>query len=141
MNNTQKRAWFELIVVITCLFMAAGTVAVLTFKMGFKDALGGFGLLGFCAVNILSPFIFRKKKGAINQDERDILIQKNAGFAGFGASYVFFVCFCIITWIAVGIDGKIPVNILPFTVVLGYIIACLVNSITTLVQYGRRNKK
>jgi hypothetical protein len=55
----------------------------------------------------------------------------------FGASYLFFIVWCIVTWFIVGFNGNVPFDTLPYMVLGGYITFELIRSIAILVQYGR----
>lgn len=143
MNRAQKVAWFNLTVTGTTLILSAIAVGILAAIVGMPGALGGLGTLGLSGALGLSPLIFRKKKGQakVTFDERDALIWRKAVLAGFVASYLFFVCVCMITWFIVGFDGSVPVNMLPMMIYGGLFALMLVQSIVILIQYGRGEEK
>jgi len=130
-------AWFNLIVIAICLGLCAGAITVLALVIGLPNALAGFAFIGFAGVMLISPFIFPKDKGSVSFDERDELIQKRAILVGFAASYCFFIAVCVTTWLIVGIDGSVSVNMLPIMVCGGFITYELGRSVAILIQYGQ----
>lgn len=140
MNRLQRMACFNLIVIAICLGLCAGAITVLALVIGLRNALGGFVFIGFAGIMLISPFIFPKDKGSVRFDERDELIQKRAVLVGFAASYCFFIAVCVITWLIVGIDGSVSVNMLPIMVCGGFITYELGRSVAILIQYGWGNK-
>ncbi len=137
MNRWQKIAWFNLTVIAVGLIISTTVIALMATKVGMPRALRGLCFMGICGFMCLSPIIFRKKPAHIDFDERDSLFGIRASWAGFGASYLFFIVWCIVTWFIVGFDGTVPFDTLPYMVVGGYITFELVRSVAVLVQYGR----
>jgi hypothetical protein len=70
-------------------------------------------------------------------DERDLIIHQKAEYAGFTASYFFFVITCIVFWLTAKKDGTINANALPLIIALGYLAYELFKSIAILILYGR----
>jgi len=140
MNRAQKIAWSCLFALLTGFVLSIVAVALLYTKVGFPRALRGFGLIGLGGLGGLSQLIFRKEQGKVQFDERDRLFHKRAWFAGYCASYLFFVTVCMTTWFIYGPKGTVSVNMLPLTVIGGLMALTLVHSITILEQYGWRNK-
>ncbi len=145
MNRLQKIAWFNLVVILTGLVLSSIAVAVLAFvafvaERPLRAALGGLGFMGIIGFIGLSPFLFRKAKGQVEFDERDQLFRMRAWFLGYCASYLFFVIVCMTTWFIYGPKGTISVNVLPLTVIGGFMALALVHSIAILAQYGWTGK-
>jgi len=140
MNRWQKIAWYQLIVTGVALFISIIAVGILYRFVGMPRALGGCGFIGFVGFCGLSPLLFRKKKGKVDFDERDKQIQLRASFAGYLSTYLFIVAACMIPWWIIGYKGSITVNALPWLVFGQMIILIFVQSITTLIQYGRGGK-
>ncbi|MFC1739488.1 hypothetical protein ACFL1G_10650 [Planctomycetota bacterium] len=140
MNRQQKIAWFNLIVIAICIVVTSGMVTKYAFQHGFPSAFGGTGFLGFACLIALGPVFFKKKKGQVSLDERDVMIERRAVRCGTTASYFYFVIVCIVTWLVVGVDSKISAGVLPMLVVGGFLVVNIVQSITTLVDYGRGSK-
>ena len=141
MNRWQKIAWFNLAVIVVCTVSAAGLTIRLAFQYGFPSAFGGTGLLGFACLIALGPALFRNKRGEIAFDERDVNIERRAVRYGTTASYFYFVIVCIGTWLIVGFDSQISAGVLPMLVVGGFLVVNIVQSVTTLVEYGRGCEK
>ena len=112
MNKTQKIAWCQLILV----GIAAIASVILTalwmrkYEYGFLQAwwFGSAHPTILVALTVFVPLFFRKKKGQINFDERDLIIDRQAARLAFGASYGFFIVVCFMTWTAVGFGSQIP---------------------------------
>ncbi|MHC4111932.1 MAG: hypothetical protein ACYSUY_12725 [Planctomycetota bacterium] len=144
MNRAQKIAWFNLVVILIGLGLCGIAVAVLAFlafvaELPLRAALGGLGFIGIIGFTGLSPLLFRKAKGQVEFDERDHLYNMRAWFAGYCASYLFFVIVCMTTWFIYGPKGIISVNVLPLTAIGGVIALILVHSIAILGQYGEKS--
>lgn len=145
MNRAQKIAWFNLVVIFIGLVLCIIAVSVLAFvafvsERPLRGALWGLGFIGIIGFTGLSPFLFRKAKGQIEFDERDQLYNMRAWFLGFCASYLLFVIVCMTTWFIRGPKGTISVNVLPLTVMGGFLALMLVHSLAILGQYGWREK-
>lgn len=143
MNRAQKIAWFSLIVILIALILSVTAVGLLYFVVGLPmhRALGGSGLMGFCGLIGLSPLIFRKEKGKVGFDERDLVIQKRALLAAYITFWVLFVVAAMIPFFVLGPKGVISVQILPAMVIGGLIITTLVQSIVILEEYGWGGRK
>lgn len=145
MNRSQKIACFNLVVILISLILCVIAVAVLAFiafvvERPLRGALGGLGFIGIIGFAGLSPLLFRKAKGQVEFDERDQFYNMRAWFLGFCASYLLFVIVCMATWFIRGPKGTISVNVLPLTVMGGFLALMLVHSLAILGQYGWREK-
>ncbi len=142
MNRQQKIAWFNLIVVLTALTLSGIAIAVLAFGVGLPlhRATAGFGFIGIVGLCGLSPVLFRKEKGQVELDERDLSIHKKASLAAYSIFWLLFVLAAMIPFFILGPKGTISVRYLPAMVFGGMIIVMLVQSIVTLEEYGWRNK-
>lgn len=145
MNRAQKIAWFNLVVILISLLLSGTAAAVLALvaflaERPLRGALGGLGFIGTIGFTGLSPFLFRKAKGQVEFDERDQFYNMRAWFLGFCASYLLFVIVCMTTWFIRGPKGTISVNVLPLTVMGGFMALMLVHSLAILGQYGWREK-
>ena len=151
MNRAQKIAWSYLITVSIGFILSIIAVVVFYLIFGMPKALWGFvfmviGLLG-CFVlmgigglGVFYQLILKKGQGKVRFDERDQLFYMRAWFLGYCASYLFFVIVCMTTWFIYGPKGTISVNVLPLTVMGGFLALMLVHSLAILWQYGRREK-
>ena len=140
MNRAQKIAWSYLILISIGLLASVAVIIALYPKLGMPGALRGFGCIGLGGLGALSPLVFRKDHQEVQLDERDRLFQQRAWFAGYCASYLFFVVVGMTTWFMYGPKGTISVNVLPLTVIGGLMALTLVHSVAILEQYGWTNK-
>ncbi|TWU48863.1 hypothetical protein Poly51_47670 [Rubripirellula tenax] len=83
MNALEKVAWTELIVSV----LATVVVLALYPWLG-GGAVGGFGLLGFLGI---TPLLMRKKGDRVVRDERDVQIERQASWWGFGSAWMLMV--------------------------------------------------
>lgn len=136
MNRAQKIAWSYLIFIALGVLASVAFIIVLYPKLGLPGALRGFGCIGIGGLGALSPLVFRKGGREVPFDERDRLFHQRAWFAGYCASYLFFVVVGMTTWFIYGPDGTISVNVLPLTVIGGLMVLTLAHSVVILEQYG-----
>ena len=127
----QKRAWF---VVLAFVFALVAIAALIPF-VGLRawGAIGIFGVVG------ISPLLFRPRlqPGEVAKDERDEKILSNATLGGFATSHAWFVLACMGPWFYGMFQGKerISIQILPFIVVVGMVLAFVTRAVVTLVLY------
>jgi hypothetical protein len=140
MNKAQKMAMYNLIVITTSLAITGMAVGLLYIIHGMPKALVGLGFLGIAGLVGLSPILFRKKRGQLGFDERDLLIYRRAILAAYSIFWVFFTAACMIPWWIFKTGGSIPVVVLPVMLAGGFFIVQLIQSIAILVQYGLENK-
>jgi hypothetical protein len=99
-----------------------------------KGALGGLGFLGLTG---LAPFFFRKKRGRVLTDERDLLIQRRSWVLAYSLFWVVFVLAAVVLSAAVyGQDGAVPVWVIQISVFCGFMLVNALASIAILVQYA-----
>ena len=140
MNRMQKMSWLTVICAGIGFLLSVVVVTIMAVKVGFPRAFAGFAFLSLAGFGGLGPLIFRKEPGAVQSDERDRVIQLHAAKAGFGASYIVFGCLAMGIWIYNGADKLINVNTLPQIWMLAFITAFFIQSLTTLILYGKDNK-
>ena len=139
MNKTQKSAWFSL----------AGTIFAFTviFYLIFRLAIQKRPPDRFCAylfpliflLYIVAGIFFLLRKQSPNEpdyDERDNRIKQKAWMAAFISVGPLFLTASVIPQFFVGLDGTIPVWLLPIVTVSLFYPVMLVYSIAVLVQYG-----
>ncbi len=139
MNRAQKIAWSYLVFISLGLLVSVAFIIALYPKLGMPGALRGFGCIGLGGLGALSALVF-KKDGEVPSDERDRLFHQRAWFAGYGASYFFFLVVGMTTWFMHGPDGTISVNVLPLTIIGGMMALTLAHSVAILEQYGWRSR-
>jgi hypothetical protein len=110
------------------------------YEYGFLEAwwLGSGYACPVLTLTVLGPLvIFRKRKGRIDCDERDLAVDRQAMIIAFGTTYVFFIAVCFTTWVAAGLDKPIPAYWLVRIVLGGWVTSIVAHAVTTLVCYGR----
>jgi hypothetical protein len=142
MNREQKMAKFTLIVTLTALILSFIAVAVLYLVVGLplRRAAGGFGFIGIMGFSALAPLLFKKDKGKVKLDERDLLIKNKAMLAAYWGFWPIFVIAAMAPFFIYGPDGMVSVKYLCSMVFGGMFIVVLVQSLVTLQEYGWREK-
>ena len=139
MIRQQKIAVMVLVVSLLGLFLAVEVVLLRSYIPDFPKAAVAFGgvVLAFGVIVFVGRL--KKDKGAVTFDERDKLIEKNAHLAGFGAVYLLVI---VVSYLPIGIapEAKIPTKWFPFLLPLAVLCQCFVQSLATLIQYGRSDK-
>ncbi len=143
MNKTQKGALCN----ITGFILVFAIVSYLIVQLGIRHVPPSrtvFYVTLFACVLIpgISVYFLRKKQSPNepDYDERDNRIKQRAWIAAFISVWPLFLAASVIPQLFVGLDGTIPVWLLPIvTVSLSYPVL-LVYSIAVLVQYGWRAK-
>ena len=142
MNREQKMAWFTLIVtfIASILSLIAVAVLYLVIDLPLRRATGGFGFIGIMGLSALAPLLFKKDKGKVKLDERDLLIKNKATMAAYCGFWPVFVIAAMAPFFIYGPDGTVPVKYLCSMVFGGMFIVILVQSLVTLQEYGWREK-
>ena len=142
MNRLQKIAWPQLGLV----GVAAGysVIAMMYFmkKYGYAPAEAWWLAAGYASpililAVIAPPLIFRKRKGRVDSDERDLRIDRFATRIAFAAAFVFFIGVCMTTWIVVGVESMIPAVWLTRIVYAVWTTTIVAHALTTVVRYRR----
>ena len=142
MNRAQKMAWFSLIMLTLAFGLSLISVCVLLFGFGLpmRRAAGGFGFFGIMGLSALAPSLFKKDKGKVKLDERDLLIKNKATMAAYCGFWPVFVIAAMAPFFIYGPDGTVSVKYLCSMVFGGMFIVILVQSLVTLQEYGWREK-
>ncbi|MBN2313490.1 MAG: hypothetical protein JXM79_06140 [Sedimentisphaerales bacterium] len=142
MNRAQKMAWFSLIMVTLGFVLSLLSVGVLHFAYGLpmRRAAGGFGFIGIMGLSAMAPLLFKKDKGKVKLDERDLLIKNKATMAAYCGFWPVFVVAAIVPFFIYGPDGMVSVKYLCSMVFVGMFIVIFVQSLVTLQEYGWRAK-
>jgi len=140
MNRQQKIALTVLIVSLFGMFLGITLTLMKHYVPDFPKGTIAFGsfILSIGVFIFISRFL-KKDKGAVEFDERDKLIEKNAYLAGFGAVYLLVI---LVSYLPIGIapEAKIPTQWFPYLFPLAVLCQCLAMSLATLIQYGREPK-
>ena len=142
MNRAQKMAWFSLIMVTLAFGLSFISVGILHFGYGLpmRRAAGGFGFIGIMGLSAMAPVLFKKDKGKVELDERDLLIRNKATMAAYCGFWPIFVIAAMVPFFIYGPDGTVSVKYLCGMVFGGMFIVILVQSLVTLQEYGRGAK-
>ena len=139
MNRTQKGACVSLVGTLFSMTIISVTffrIFVLNvFPARFEAFLAVVGCI-LCVV-LFIPFMRKKQSPVeVEADERDKLIIKRAMLASFISVWVLLGAESLIPRLIVGIDGSIPVWLIPIMNLGVMFVATLVYSLVVLVQYS-----
>ena len=143
MNRTQK----ETIVNLICMLFNIGIVFYLFVSLFVLKRLpGGFDF--FCVLVaviliLIGVVIFLRRKQSpteTDSDERDGLIKKRAVMVSFVSGWLLLAAASVIPRFVVGVDGMVPVWLLPIINITVFLLAMVVYCVAVLVQYGLENK-
>jgi len=135
----QKFAWFILIVFVVTVALYLSAVPFFAWYRHMtlaSAALPSLGMFGVCGLWGIGDYICNRRK----LDEREALIYQQATSLGMAIFWQVFVLSCMGVWAVFSFgyhQTKVPVNVLPFLVMLGYIVFMVTQSIAILVQYKR----
>ena len=143
MNKSQREAVINLI----CMLFNIGIVFYLFVSLFImKRFPGGFDLFCVLAAAILmlvGAFVFIRRKQSpaeIDSDERDGLIKKRAVMVSFVSGWLLLAAASVIPRFVVGMDGMIPVWLLPIINITVFLLAMVIYCVAVLVQYRRGGK-
>lgn len=136
MNREQKVALSIVVTILAAVVASTVAIIILYQKFGMPEALRGLAFMGISGSGSLSVFIFKKE----TFDERDKLIQKRAGLAGFALAYIFVGLACMIPFCVMGGKALISVRWLPQIFIGACITHFFFYSITILCEYGLGSK-
>lgn len=148
MNKTQKGALFSLVNFLLLIIFSVHSTKIIRAIFspeGYPNALKivlswAFLIFGFMG---LSAFLlYRKKQSSaeVESDERDNLIKKRAVLVCFISVWILLIASYAILWYIVGLDGSIPLCILPLIYLGVFFAAMLVYNVAVLIQYGKGDK-
>jgi len=145
MNIWQRNAWISLLFVAP-LWLIFGQLPILLVYLEGPSFLHLFSFACSTIVGgLLWLFLFffnksRKRKGTTEFDERDQLILIRATLAAYVVLWLYFIVACIYAWLSAAPERSISVNVMPMVIVGGIAVFLIVQSIATLIQYGRVGK-
>ena len=141
MNKIQKVTWVNFMgIVVTLAFVVFLLVEILIFKRLPETLLEKSWMPALLLLLMAAGLLLLRKRQSpreVESDERDKLIQKRAVLVAFVAVWVLLAAATLIPRLIVGIDGSIPVWVLPFINVTILLIVMLVYCGAVLIQYGR----
>jgi hypothetical protein len=145
MNTWQRNAWISLLFVAP-LWLIFGQLPILLIYVEGPKFLHLFSFACSTIVGgLLWLFLFffnknRKGKRKTEFDERDQLILTRATLAAYVVLWLYFIAACIYAWLSTRPEHSISVNVMPMVIVGGIAVFLVVQSIATLIQYGRSGK-
>jgi len=144
MNKTQKGTVFSLVNFLLLIIFSVHMTKIIRGVFspeGYPSALKvvlfwAFLIFGF--IGLLAFLLYRKKQSSaeVESDERDDLIKKRAVLVCFISVWLLLIASYAILWHIVGLDGLIPLCILPLIYLGVFFAAMLVYNVAVLVQYG-----
>ena len=148
MNKTQKSALFSLVNFLLLIIFSVHSTKIIRDVFapeGYPNALKivlfwAFLIFGFM---VLSAFLLYRKKqrsAEVESDERDDLLKKRAVLICFISVWFLLITSYAVLWHIVGVDGSIPICILPLIFLGVFFAAMLVYNVAVLVQYNWRKK-
>ncbi len=145
MNKVQREAWIALLLVVP-VWAICGQLPILLIYLEGPSFLHLFSFACATIIGWLSWLLLlffnrkRKRKANIEFDERDKLILIRSTLAGYVVLWIYFIAACIYVWLTASPDRSISVNVMPIVIVEGIAVFIFVQSVTTLIQYGRAGK-
>jgi len=148
MNKTQKGALFSLINFLLLIIFSVHSIKIIRNILSSEAHPNPLGIMLFWTFLIfgfmgLTFFLlYRKKQSSaeVESDERDDLIKKRAVLICFISVWFLLIASYAVLWRFIGLDGSIPLPILPFIYLGVFIAAMLIYNVAVLVQYGWRDK-
>ena len=137
MNRAQKIAWFLLIVLLGTLVLTLAAFGILYAMFGMPKAFAALGVMGLSGLAGFAPKMFKKDEGAVDFDERDIMINRRSALAAFGCSFLFTGLACMLPFFILGPAATIEVNKLPLIFGGAGFTVWIVHSVAILIQYGK----
>lgn len=137
MNRAQKIAWFLITVLSVTVVLTLVAFGILYAIFGLPVAFAASGFMGLSGLAGFAPLIFKKDAGAVDLDERDILINTRSAVAGFACSFMFVGLVCMGTFFVFGPKASMQVFWLPLIFAGAGFTVYIVHSVAILVQYGK----
>ena len=144
MNKTQKSALFSLINFLLLIIFSVHSTKVIRDVFspeGCPNALKivlFWSFLIFCFMALSAFLLYSRKQSSaeVESDERDDLIKKRAVLICFISVWFLLITSYAILWHIVGLDGSIPLCILPLIYLGVFFAVILVYNVAVLIQYG-----
>ncbi|HIJ54343.1 MAG TPA: hypothetical protein HPP66_14510 [Planctomycetes bacterium] len=144
MNKTQKSALFSLINFLLLIIFSINSTKVIRDVFspeGCPNALKivlfwAFLIFGFMALSAFLLYRRKQSSAEVESDERDDLIKKRAVLICFISVWFLLITSYAILWHIVGLNGSIPLCILPLIYLGVFFAVILVYNVAVLIQYG-----
>jgi len=139
MNKTQKEAIVNLICMLFNLGIFIYLFVSLFVIKRFPGGFDFFCVLAAASLIVIGGFVYIRRKQSpaeVDSDERDGLIKKRAVTVSFVSSGLLLAAASVIPRFVVGMDGMVPVWLLPFINITVFLLAMVVYCVAVLVQYG-----
>jgi hypothetical protein len=146
MNKFQRETWITLLLVVPA-WAICGQLPILLIYLEGPKFLHLFSFACATMIGGLSWLLLlffnrrRNRKAKIEFDERDKLILIRSTLAGYIVLWIYFIAACIYVWLSAAPERSISVNVMPTVIVEGIAVFIFVQSLTTLIQYGRTGKE
>ena len=141
MNAWQRNAWISLLF-FAPLWLVFGQLPIL---LVYLEGPKFLHLFSFACSTIVGGlmwlflFFFNKRKTTVF-DERDQFIFIRATLISYVVLWLYFIAACIYSWLSAAPEKSISVNVMPMVIVGGIAVFLATQSISTLIQYGWKNK-
>ena len=142
MNAWQRNAWISLLF-FAPLWLVFGQLPIL---LVYLEGPKFLHLFSFACSTIVGGlmwlflFFFNKRKTTVF-DERDQFIFIRATLISYVVLWLYFIAACIYSWLSAAPEKSISVNVMPMVIVGGIAVFLATQSISTLIQYGRKGKE
>lgn len=142
MNAWQRNAWISLLF-FAPLWLVFGQLPIL---LVYLEGPKFLHLFSFACSTIVGGlmwlflFFFNKRKTTVF-DERDQFIFIRATLISYVVLWLYFIAACIYSWLSAAPEKSISVNVMPIVIVGGIAVFLATQSISTLIQYGRKGKE
>lgn len=143
MNKTQKGAWFNIAGTILIFTLASYTVFLIAFQKPAHVRILPYVFILSFLLFIAAGIFFLRRKQSPNEpesDERDKIIKQRAWIAAFISTWILFLAASVVPQLFVGLDGSIPVWLLPIVTVILFYPVLFVYAVAVLIQYSRIGK-
>jgi hypothetical protein len=147
MHPQQKHARYNLIVSTATLLLTSAAYLLLLHFLGPQRARGAFGFFGLLGLLGLGPAFYRRREGEarVILDERDKQIGDRSQVLAWRIVWLYWFLVCMGPWAWVAIRSGlgavqvpfVPVEWLPWVLMLGFLVFMMAWSISVLVNYGR----
>jgi hypothetical protein len=151
MHPQAKHARYNLIVCAMTLVLTSTAYGLLLHFLGPHRARGAFGFFGLLGLLGLGPAFYHRKRGVagVVLDERDKQISDRATIVAWRVIWIYWCLVCMVPWVWVaasrGLSAVevpfVPVEWLPWALMLAFLIFMMTWSVSVLASYRRGEPK